>query len=146
MIQEALMAFQEKSAWIMSVALLLAGLSYFYLVAAIGAELGEMAPPLLPLIIVYTVCLVALSVVGHIVIAVLAPKEANSPPDERDRQIVNRAGHYSSYVLVSGVVMSLGLYVVSHDGNLLFYAAFTSLMIAQVLEYVFQILLYRTSI
>ena len=42
--------------------------------------------------------------------------------------------------------MSLGLYLVSYDGHLLFYAAFASLMIAQVMEYAFQILLYRTSI
>lgn len=140
------MAFQEKSAWVMSLALLLAGLSYFYLVAAIGSELGEMAPPLLPLVIVYTVCLVALSVTGHIVIAVFAPRDANTAPDERDRLIVSRAGHYSSYVLAFGVVMSLGLYLVSNDGNQLFYAVFASLMIAQMMEYVFQIMLYRTPI
>lgn len=140
------MSFHEKSAWIMSFLLSLLGLVYFYAVAVSWSESGQPAQPMVPLVIVYTVCLVVLSAIGHVAIAILAPKDANTSLDERERQIFNRAGHYSSYVFASGIVMSLGLYLFSHDGNLLFYSVFASLMIGQVMEYAFQILLYRTSV
>lgn len=140
------MPFQEKSAWIMSIALLVVGLLYFYLVSVVSSELGRLAPPMLPLVVGYTISLVVLSVVGHIAIAILAPNDANAALDERERQIVNRAGHYSSYVIAIGIVMSLGSYLIAPDGDLLFYTIFASLMIGQVMEYAFQILLFRTSI
>lgn len=140
------MPFREKSAWIMSFALLVAGLVYFYVVSVIWSESGQLAQPVLPLVVVYTVCLVVLSVGGHVAIAIMAPKEANAPPDEREQQIFNRAGHYSSYVIAVGILMSLGLYLFSRDGNLLFYTVFASLMVGQVMEYAMQIVLYRTSV
>lgn len=130
----------------MSFALLVAGLVYFYVVSVIWSESGQLAQPVLPLVVVYTVCLVVLSVGGHVAIAIMAPKEANAPPDEREQQIFNRAGHYSSYVIAVGILMSLGLYLFSRDGNLLFYTVFASLMVGQVMEYAMQIVLYRTSV
>jgi hypothetical protein len=42
--------------------------------------------------------------------------------------------------------MSLGLYLFSYDGNLLFYCVFGSLMISQLVEYGLQIVLYRTTV
>jgi uncharacterized membrane protein (DUF485 family) len=140
------MPFHEKSAWIMSFILVIAGGLYFSAVAAIGSETGQLAQPVMPLVIGYTVTVVVMAVVGHIVIAILAPKEANASPDERERQIFNRAGHYSSYFFVTGVVLSLGYYTFSHNGDLLFYCVFASLMLGQVMEYLIQILLYRTSV
>lgn len=140
------MAFHEKSAWIMTFILLLVGLAYFYIVAVAGSEPGQLAQPMAPRVIVYTICLVVLSVVGHTAIAIMAPRDANAPLDERERTIVDRAGHYSSYVVAIGIVLSLGLYMLSHDGDLLFYTVFASLMIGQIMEYAFQILLYRTSV
>ncbi len=140
------MPFNEKSAWIMSVILIVAGASYYSAVATLGAETGQLAQPMMPLVIRYTVMVVALTVVGHIVIAILAPKEANAPLDERERQIVHRAGHYSSYFSAVGVVTSLGYYFFSHSGDLLFYTVFASLMVGQIMEYLIQIFFYRTSV
>lgn len=138
------MPFREKSAWIMSFVLLALGLAYFYAVGAIGSQSGQLAAPMLPLVIAYTVCLVLLAIVGHIVIAALAPRDANAAADERERRIFERAGHFSSYILGAGIVMSLGYYLLSRDGDLLFYAVFASLMLGQIMEYVFQIIFYRT--
>ena len=140
------MPFREKSAWIMSATLLVVGLFYFYAVAAVWSESGSLAQPMLPLVIAYTVILIVLSVVGHVAIGILAPKDANAPPDERERQIISRSGHYASYAIAIGIVMSLGVYLFSRNGDLLFYTVFASLMIGQILEYVFQIILYRTTI
>ncbi len=130
----------------MSVALLLGGVLYFGAVVSAWSESGQLMSPLIPLIVIYTVCLAAIAIVGHIVIAVLAPKDANAPVDERERQIFVRAGHYSSYIFAVGILISLGIYLVSNSGDLLFYTVFASLMVAQTAEYFFQILFYRTSI
>ena len=138
------MAFREKSAWIMFVALLIAGTCYFASVASIWQHTGRLQATL-PLLVVSTVAIVVLSIVGHVVIAIFAPKDANAPADERERLIIIRAGHYSSYVLAFGLITSLGYYLVLRDGDLLFYAAFASLMLAQITEYALTIFLYRTT-
>jgi hypothetical protein len=137
------MPFQEKSTWIMSAALLLCGLFYFAQVKSMSSSLGELAPPTIPIVIVYTIILVLVATVGHIVIAIFAPREANAPADERERRVFDRAAHLSGYVFATGVVLSLGLYLISYDGNMLFYGVFGSLMIGQLAEYVFQVYFYR---
>lgn len=140
------MAFNEKSAWIMSFALLVGGLFYFGVVAKISLEIGQLVPPLLPLVAVYTAILAVAAIVGHIVIALTALKEASASLDERERQLVVRAGHHSGLVFGAGVIMSLGVYLFTYNGNLLFYCVFASLMISQLAEYVLQIVLYRTAV
>ena len=139
------MPFREKSAWIMSIALLVGGFLYFFGVGLVWSESGQLASPVIPLIVAYTCCLIVIAIVGHIVIAALAPKEANAAVDERERQIFLRAGHYSSYVFAVGVLTSLGIYVLTGSGDLLFYTVFASLMVGQLAEYMFQILFYRTA-
>ena len=140
------MAFHEKSAWIMSLALLLGGIFYFGVVARISSAVGHLAPPMLPLVAVYTGILVVVAIAGHIVIALIAPKEASASLDERERQLAVRAGHHSGVVFGAGVILSLGLYLFSYNGNLLFYCVFGSLMISQLVEYSLQIVLYRTTV
>ena len=139
------MPFREKTALIMSVALMLGGLFYFRSVASMSENVGELAQPTLRLLIVYTVILVVVAIVGHIVTAALAPKEANADADERERRIFERAGHWSGYVFGAGILPSLAAYLWTQDGNLLFYCVFASLMLSQVAEYLFQIVLYRTA-
>lgn len=140
------MPFHEKSAWIMSAALLLGGLFYLIAVVLGVSESGQLVSPSIPLIMIYTALLVVAAIVGHIIVAALAPKDANAPADERERQIFNRAGHYSSYVFAFGIIISLGIYLLTKSGDLLFYTVFASLMVGQIAEYFFQILFYRTSI
>jgi len=137
------MAFQEKSAWVMSVSLVLGGLYYFGVVKTITAEIGQLAPPFMPTLVLYTIILVVVAIVGHIAIAVLGPKEANAPLDEREKAIFHRASHLSGYLFGAGVLLSLGVYLYSYSGDALFYGVFASLMISQLAEYVFRILFYR---
>lgn len=140
------MPFYEKSAWIMSIALLVGGVFYFGVVAALSASLGHLAPPMVPLIAVYSAILAVVAAVGHAVIAALAPRDAHAGLDERERLIAVRASSGSGYVLAAGVVVSLGLYLVRHDGNLLFYGVFASLMVGQLAEYALQIVRYRSAV
>lgn len=140
------MPFHEKSAWIMSLALLVCGAFYYQTVASMSAALGHLAPPILPTLVAYTIALIVIAVIGHILIAILSPDDANDAIDERDKKVINRAGHLSGYVLGAGVFVGLGLYLFTYDGNLMFYVVFGSLMLSQLAEYAVQIAMYRTSV
>lgn len=140
------MPFREKSAWIMFVALLLGGAFYVAVVLAMSSQQDGLAPPLVPVVAIYTIILVAVAAAGHIVAAIAAPKEANAPLDERDSKISHRAGHLSGYVASAGAILALGLYLFAYDGNLLFYAVFASVMVSQLAEYAIQIFLYRSAV
>lgn len=140
------MAFKEKSAWIMSVALLLGGLFYALQVAELSTGGRGIAAPTIPSLVVYTLILIVIAITGHVVIASLAPNDANAPADERERRIFDRAAHWSSYVLGFGVVASLVAYLLNYDGHLLFYGVFASLMLSQLSEYLLQIWFYRSTL
>jgi uncharacterized membrane protein len=140
------MAFKEKSAWVMVIALLITGSGYVYAVSQLSAELGELAPPLFPLLIGYTVVIVIISVIGHILVALFNPREADALTDERDKRIADKAGHWSSYVLAVGVVLGLGMYLVFPSGSVLFYVVFGSLALSTLAEYGMQIYFYRHAV
>jgi hypothetical protein len=139
------MAFREKSAWIMSVALLVAGAIYFNSVVSIWQQTGQLAQPMVPLLFGYVIAIVVISILSHIALAIFAPRDANAPADERERQIIIRSGYYSSYVLATGLLLALGLYLALRNGDLLFYIVFLSLMLAQLVEYALTIIFYRTA-
>ena len=137
------MPFQEKSAWTMSAALLIGSILYTAAVFQTSSEIGRLAPPSLSLIGAYTVALIVVAIVGHIVAASSAPSEANTPPDERDRLISIRADAVSAYVLAVGIGLSLGGYLVREHGDFLFYGALASLIVSQASKYIAQIAFYR---
>lgn len=138
------MSFKEKSAWLMLLALGIATTLYTYSVVIISKEIGELVPPIMPSLIAYTVILVIISVVGHIVLALLSPKEANNSTDEREKIIFARAGSAASFVMGFCVVTSLGIYLFTYNGHLLFYTVFGSLILSQLFEYVAQIFYFRS--
>ena len=137
-------SFQEKSAWVMSFALIAAGCFYYWVVVSLSMASGSVIGPNAPFVIGYTGGLIVLAIIGHIIIAALSPKEANAELDERDRMISVRAGHLSGTILGVGVLLALGSYWFFRHGDVLYYAVFLSLMVSQVLEYLIQIYLYRS--
>jgi hypothetical protein len=140
------MPFREKSAWMMIAALCLASAGYAAIVVNMSQGLERLAPPLIPLIVVFTIAVFVLTVGSHIFIAVLAPKDANASADERDRAIAARAGAMSGSIFSTGVALALGHYLIVRDGDVLFYAVFAAWTLAQVSEYAFQISLYRRAL
>lgn len=140
------MAFREKSAWIMVFALLLGGALYFQAVASLSAAGGSLASPTLSPVVGYTVALVVVAVIGHITAAVFGYRDAAAPADERDRRVADRAACMAGHVLAGGVVVSLGVYLFTGSGALLFYAVLASLMLGGVAGYLQQIVLYRRSV
>ena len=136
------MSFREKSAWVMAVLMISAGLYYLDLVLGASRELGAPAPPV-GIFVGYVVVVVIASVAAQVGLALSAPKEANAPADERERPLLQRAGNWSGLVLGAGAVTAL-LYFLQHgDGNLLFHTVLGSLIVSQIAEYVFQIVLLR---
>ena len=100
----------------------------------------------MPVLLVYAVIIVVTAVVGHIVLAVLSPNDAQASLDERERKIIDKAGHLSCYVFAVGTLLSLGAYIFIFNGNMLFYGVFGSLMLSQLAEYFVQIYFYRSVI
>ena len=113
------MTFNEKSAWIMLTALLVSGLSYAGAVANLSADLGQLAPPSVPLLIKFTVLLIVISIVGHALIATLRPGESDDRLDEREQGVHDRAGNWSGIVLGVGVISALIGYLMLGQGDLL---------------------------
>jgi hypothetical protein len=140
------MPFSEKSAWVMTLALLVGTVCYVGVVGAMSVELGRVAPPLLPIVAVFAGILTVLAAVGHAVIAALRPREATTTLDERERAIVVRASHRAGIVLGAGSITALGVYLFTYDGDLLFHGVFASLVLAQLAEYGMQIVLHRSRI
>jgi hypothetical protein len=140
------MSFREKSAWLMAICLALVGIAYAAVVATMSTAMGQLVPPLIPLVVVFTLALAILATGSHILIALFAPKDAVAPADERDRTISARAGTWSGYVFATGIALALGQYLIGRNGDLLFYCVFGSWMLAQLSEYAFEIALYRRGI
>ena len=137
------MAFQEKTAWIMSIALLLGGVFYGAIVVSGSQALGAAMPPLIPIVAIYVGMLVVIAIVGHVIAALTSLKTANDPMDERERTITARATSFADSVMGIGVLLSLGLYLLNYDGNQLFHLVFGTLMVSQFLQYAVQIILFR---
>ncbi len=149
------MSFYEKSAWIMLVAVSVvalfcakAAIDLQAVAATLSPEDGRAADhiqivALTPFLVGSVVALIAIVAVGHAIVAALAPKEANANPDEREKQIIVKAGHYSGYVLGFGVVAGLLHFLFNHDGTQLFFIVLASFVISTIFEYAAQIVLFR---
>lgn len=140
------MSFHEKTAWAMGLILTAGMIYYFNKVAAMSSGIDGVAPPVLPVVIAYVVVIVVLSVIGHILIAISKPSEADGAMDERDKLVAARAGNIAGVILGVGVIGALGGYLFTYDGNQLFHAAFGALMISQIAEYGARIVYYRGGI
>jgi len=140
------MSFREKSAWLMVICLGVVSIGYAALVTTMSTAVGQLVPPLIPLLVVFTILVAVLATGSHILIAVFAPKDAAAPVDERDRAISARAGAWSGYVFATGIALALGQYLIGRNGDLLFYCVFGSWVLAQLSEYAFAIALYRRGI
>jgi hypothetical protein len=136
------MSFREKSAWFMGALMTVAGLYYLRLALQASDALGGGAPPI-AVVAPYVLLVVVGSIVIQTILAVLAPKEANAPADEREGPLLDRAGHWSGYVLAVGALAGLWNFMVHGDGQLMFHIVVGALIVSQIAEYAFQIVLLR---
>lgn len=127
----------------MSIILIAAGAYYFNMVARASSILGEVSPPVVGFVIAYVIVVVIASIATMSVLGIANHNDAEAPADEREKQAIDIAGHWSGYVMAIGVLSGLLHYSVYQNGNMLFHIAFTSLMVSQVAEYLLQIWFYR---
>ena len=139
------MSFREKSAWVMAALMIVSGATYLWLVVSVSRAIGQTAPPLAA-VIPYVLLVVVGAIIVQTVLALLTPREADAPADERERQIQLRADAWSGVVLGLGAVTSLGAYVFQGDGAMLFHMIAASLIAAQVAEYAIVIVLFRRGV
>ena len=132
------MAVREVIAWVM--AAMFAGVALFY-----GQSLrdaGFSAPPdKLAVAVAMTALIVVVVFEGAL--ALFVPRLSSGPPDERERLIVARAGHWAGLAFLFGVVPALGHYVAQRDGDVMFHVIVIALIISGLIEYASQIVLFR---
>jgi len=102
------MSFREKSAWISLLAYLTIYGFYFANVALALARGEADGGHFLGLLSKSVVLFVLVTVVLTIVLAIGAPKDAQTPEDEREKLIKLKANSAAGYVLATGVVVAIG--------------------------------------
>lgn len=140
------MTFREKSLWITLAGTVVAFCGYFYS-ACMTILPTPLAKDVMPhqagLFIAATVFLVLVLVAGHIVIALL---DRRTEPDERDKLIELRAGRYGSFVLATGVFLSLCVALMTEGNAIMAHVILGFWVVAQGVEIASQLVLYRRGI
>lgn len=132
------MAVREIVAWVM---VALFGVVGAYCLASIlGAGLA--AAPQKSAIVASIVTVMGV-VVLEVALAIFFPRQSGAPPDERERLIVARAGHWAGLAFLFGVLPALGHYALHGNGNIMFHVIVLSLFVSGVAEYGSQIILFR---
>ncbi|MCX7359342.1 MAG: hypothetical protein NT015_14520 [Alphaproteobacteria bacterium] len=136
------MSFREKRAWIVLVTYAAVFGGYFFLLSqawdeayARGLTIGLTVGAIVVLVIV--------AVVLNIALALLAPKEANAPADERETMIDLKSERISSYVQSAGVVCLIGALLVGWNAILVAVLLQASLVIAELAKAGTQIAYFR---
>ena len=133
------MSFRERAAWAMGCALVLTGGFYLKLVTIDGMSPSSAAFP-------FVIGVVLLSIAAQIALAAFSPRDASNPVDERERLIIDKAANFASYVMATGIVVGLGMFMVSGDGMKLFHIGLVSLVLAKIADYGAQIFFLRTRV
>lgn len=137
------MTFQEKSAWVMCLALGISGAFYGLMVSGAAQALQAPPPPNAVGMSIAVIIIVAIAIFGHAVAALGNPADANAPEDERDRLVVWRAGNLSGLLLGVFCFTSIIAYAVLQSGNIMFHTIVAGLVISQLAEYALTIWYYR---
>ncbi|TIX49875.1 hypothetical protein E5222_13205 [Alteraurantiacibacter aquimixticola] len=117
------------------------GLFYLGIVRQIPADAPALAQagPLIP----YVIGVIVLSIIVQVVLAIASPKEAEVPADERERPLLDKAGHWSGVVLGVAVIHGALQYMWTGQGSVMFHWIVGGLILAQIAEYGLQILFLR---
>jgi hypothetical protein len=94
----------------------------------------------------FVIGVILFSIAAQVVLAAMSPREASNPVDERERLVMQKAANFSSYVLATGVIAGLGIFMVQEAGMQLFHIVLVSLILAKIAEYGAQIFLLRSRI
>jgi len=140
------MSFREKSAWI-SLLLYLGIYGFYFGQVAVALTRGQAdGAHFLGLFWQSVVMFVVATIVLTIIAAVLAPKDAQAPQDEREKLITLKANSASGYVLASGVVLVIGAVFYGADEFLTLNLLFFALVLSEVYKVAAQLVLTRRGV
>jgi len=133
-------SFEEKSAWIQLVSLVVVLGGYFVTAAQMLAQGITVVMAYAGVFIGSVVMLVIVLVVGHTVVAIFGGSEKR---DERDKLIEWRAEGHSSWILAAGVSIAVTGLVLSFENVWIANLLIFSLLLSEVAKLVLQIVYYR---
>jgi len=139
------MSFREKSTWVLlAVTIIVYG---WYFATTLGGALGSGTPPVVDNVRLFgaVVVMVILSVVAHIVIAILPPKEADAA-DERDRLIELRGDQRGGSVMTVALFSTLGLALAGASVFWIAHAALAGLVVSELVKAVTKLIDYRRGV
>ena len=140
------MSFREKSAWISLLAYLAIYGFYFANVASALVNGGADGGHFLGLLSKSVVLFVLVTVVLTIIIAIGAPKDAQTPEDERERLIKLKANSASGYLLATGVVLAIGALYFDARSFLVINLLFFALVLSEVFKIAAQLVLMHRGV
>jgi uncharacterized BrkB/YihY/UPF0761 family membrane protein len=139
------MAFREKIDWL-SFAVILFGFSAYFWIFPYGVAgregLAAQAGLLIALAVLFTIVLT----IAATLLALMRPKDANAPADERDRNITRRASGFAYYILIVGLAGCFALAHVTRDLVMVLNAVLAAAVVAELVRLGTQICLYRRGI
>ena len=133
------MAWREKQAWLALSVMVVAYGVYFALVA-------EERRSMLAMLLLFggvAIAQVVVMIVGSIVLAARAGKEARARADERDRAIDRRSARIAYFVLLNGMIIVGVVMPFSEQGWRISNAALLALVVAEVVRYGVVVVSYR---
>lgn len=138
------MTFPEKSAITMTAILVLVFSGYFALVLAVIAGTPERDLAYTGLLVGVAVIVTILAATSHVCLALVFRSQANAY-DERDRLVGLRSERVAGYVLAVGVCAGIGLAMAQVEAFWIAQALIASFVVAEVLEGIVKVVLYRRS-
>jgi len=143
---EMAVSFREKSAWI-SLLAYLAIYGFYFANVAFALARGEAdGGHFLGLLSESVVLFVLVTVVLTIIIAIGAPKDAQTPEDEREKLIKFKANSAAGYVLATGVVVAIGALYFDAKSFLVINLLFFVLVMFEVFKIAAQLVLTRRGV
>lgn len=133
------MAWREKQAWLALFVLVVAYGTYFALIATSQRSMLDM----LLLFGGVAITQAVLTIVGSILLAAQAGKEARAKADERDRAIDRRGTRIAYFVLLTGMIVVGVVMPFSKQGWQISNAALLALVAAEIVRYGVVVASYR---
>jgi len=139
------MSFREKSTWVLLVATLV--VYGWYFATTLGEALGAGTPASVDNVRLFgaVVVMVVLSIVAHIVIAILSPKDADAS-DERDRLIELRGDQRGGILTTIALFSTLGLVMTGASVFWIAHMALAGLVVSEIVKAVFKLIDYRRGV
>jgi hypothetical protein len=140
------MSFREKSAWISLLTIVVVAVMFLLELPRPWTLTPTPSGFLFHVLLAAVATFVVVAIVAHVVVAMLAPRDARAQTDERERLIALKATRLSGFVYAA---LSLGSITLIHYGANEFalgYAVLLSFVIALAVNYIARIVHFRRGV